>query len=73
MTAREGSRRGHGKMIALLGILLMIFGVWACAWGLWACFNRPRPHDLLGGLTALCGITALGFAAAMILQPGFLG
>jgi len=61
------------KMITFLGILLLIFGVWACAWGVWACFNRPRPHDLLGGLTALCGITALGFAAAIILQPGFLG
>lgn len=80
---RRGRRLGyHGgrpvawvvwKMIVLLGIVLLIFGLWACMWGAWACFNRPRPHDLLGGLTALCGITALGFAAALILQSGFLG
>ena len=56
-------------MSLFFGMLLLIFGLWACAWGLWACFYRPRPHDLLGGLTALVGITALGFGAAALLQP----
>lgn len=73
MGAAPGGAPPGCQMIALIGIVLMIFGLWACAWGLWACFNRPRPHDLLGGLTALVGIIALGFSAAVFLQPGFLG
>jgi hypothetical protein len=71
--ARPASAWAWGEMIVFFALLLLIFGLWACAWGVWACFNRPRPHDLLGGVTALVGVTALGLGAALLLQPGFLG
>ena len=58
-------------MTSLVATLLLVFGLWACSWGLWACYKRPTPHDLLGGLTALVGVTALGVGALLWLQPGF--
>ena len=59
--------------MVILGIALVGFGLWAASWGVFACFGRPAPHDLLGMVTALAGLGALGLGASLLLHLGFLG
>ena len=61
------------ETMVFLAVLMIVFGLWASAWGIWASFNRPRPHDLLGGLMALVGVAGLALGALLLLHPGFLG
>ena len=58
--------------MVLFGIFCGIFGLWGSSWGLWACWHRPPPHDLLGMVVAVVGITALGLGGALLTHPGFL-